>query len=146
MLDLYVKKVIARNGEREVVPSSTEEMHNFIVEGIRPEFEDESVICIKFLQSCCDDDDDPEESPWYINPQVCHDEQGNANMMYGCFAYGPKMDSSFVPEILLISIPNTHIVLEKYDRFNTKLLIKGQSQLSDNEKLERFIKKYHYLQ
>lgn len=145
MLDQFVQKVIARDGEREIVPSSTEEMHRFIVEGIRPEFEDEKVLCIKFLQSCCEDDEDPEESPWYINPQICCDAQGNSNMFDGYYAYGPKMDSSFVPEILLIGFPNTHIVLEKYDRFNTKLLISGESHLSDKEKLDRFIKKYNYL-
>jgi len=144
MVELFVQKMIARDGEREIVPSSTEEMHRFIVEGLRPEFDDPRVICVKFLQSCCEDDEEKEETPWYINPRMCRDENGNSNMFDTIYGYGPKMDPTFIPELLLLNFPNTHIVLEKFDRFNTRLMIAGESNLSDQEKYERFVKKYNY--
>ena len=145
MLDLLVKKVIARDGEREIVPSSAEEMHNFIVAGIRPEFQDKNVLCVKFRQSCCEEDEDYEDSSWYINPLICRDERGQSNL-FDCYsAYGPKMDSRFIPEILLLSFPDTHVVLKKYDAFSTRLLIAGETNLSDEEKYSRFLKLYRYL-
>lgn len=145
MLDLCVQKMIARDGEREILPSSTEEMHKFIVEGIRPEFDDVDVICVKFLQSCCEEDVEKEETVWYINPRFCKDEFGHSSIFDSNYGYGPKMDPTFIPELLLIDIPNTDKVLEKFGRFYTNLVIDGETQLSDKEKYNRFLEKYNYI-
>lgn len=144
MINMLIKKVIARDGEREIVTSSPEEMHKFVVEGIRPEFEDEKVICVKFLQATYEGDDEPGESPWYINPQVCRDSEGNPASSDDYYAYGPKMDSEFVPEILL-AFHDTDEVIKRYDAFNKCLLITGEFTLSEKEKLEKFIESYNEL-
>lgn len=68
MYDIYVKKLIARYGERELVDSSAEEQQRFIVDRERPDFEDESILCIKFLQSDNESMEAAEESSWFINP------------------------------------------------------------------------------
>ena len=45
-----VKKVVAREGfERVVTESSYDEMLKFTDEGIRPDFTDTSILCIKFI-------------------------------------------------------------------------------------------------
>lgn len=63
-----VKKFIARYGERELVESSIEEMQRFIVDRRRPDFADEDILCIKFLQSDNEAMEYAEESSWFINP------------------------------------------------------------------------------
>ncbi len=68
MIDIYVKKLIARLGERELVDSSAEEMQCFIVDRHRPSFEDENILCIKFIQSYSPSMEFAEESSWFINP------------------------------------------------------------------------------
>ena len=68
MYDICVKKLVARYGERELVDSSVEEMQRFIVDRDRPDFEDESILCIKFLQSDSESMEAAEESSWFINP------------------------------------------------------------------------------
>lgn len=68
MYDICVKKLIARYGERELVDSSIEEMQRFIVDRQRPSFEDDSILCIKFLQSDNESMEAAEESSWFINP------------------------------------------------------------------------------
>jgi len=68
MFDACVKKLIARYGERELVDSSIEERHHFIVDRERPDFKDQSILCIKFLQSDNESMEAAEESSWFINP------------------------------------------------------------------------------
>ncbi|MBQ8042693.1 MAG: hypothetical protein IJ272_00890 [Clostridia bacterium] len=68
MFDQVVKKIVARDGERELIDSSSEEMQRFIVDRQRPDFDDESILCVKFLQSDSDSMEFAEESSWFINP------------------------------------------------------------------------------
>lgn len=140
MFDYLIKKVIAKDGERDVVESSQEEMHQFIVERIRPEFNDPHVLCVKFLYCFCEEDDDPEESAWFINPEYCPD------YLNGCYsAYGPKMDSEFLPELLIMDIPDTN-VFKKFASFHTTLLIEGLNKLSEEERLNLFISRLPHIE
>ena len=147
MSNSIIKKVIARDGEREILVSDVEEMHNFIVEGIRPEFNDNDVICVKFLQTY-DEADEPEGTVWYINPYYCTNCQGEANMLHSTIdrAYGPFMDSSFVPEIILVNNDEVDVVLKKYAAFNGVLDYLGLENASDEEKLSCFIEKYNEIE
>lgn len=140
MTNEIIKKVLARDGEREIVDSSPEEMHKFVVEGIRPEFDDEKIICVKFIQPTCEED----ESPWYINPQICHDSEDASCSFIDSYAYGPKMDSEFIPEILLL-FHDTTTVIKKYACFNKCLLITNEFDISEEEKLKKFIEMYNEL-
>ncbi len=135
MNEYLIKKVIAYDGEREVVPSDQEEMHRFIVEGIRPCFNDTAVLAVKFLYCVCEDDDEPEESVWYVNPYYCENEHFKCSS-----AYGPRMDSSFIPELLLINKEGVDI-FKKYESFHATILIEGLTGLTDNERLEIFLRK-----
>jgi len=65
MLEQKVRKIIARYGEREVVACSVEEMHYFITDHMRPSFNDDSIIAIKFIIG---EDEDISETSWFINP------------------------------------------------------------------------------
>ena len=147
MNESIVLKVVARDGEREIIKSDVEEMHKFIVEGIRPDFEDDNVICVKFRQSC-GESDEPEETVWYINPYYCTNCQGKANMFQASLgrAYGPFMDSSFIPEIILVNIDDVDVTLKKYAEFNCILDFLGLEDASDEEKLNRFIEKYNEIE
>lgn len=136
MDDYLIKKVIARDGEREMVTSGQEEMHRFIVERQRPDFEDTSVLAVKFLYCLWEDDDDPEDTVWYINPYYC----SNPNFS-GYSAYGPRMDASFIPELLLIHQPGMD-VFKKFESFHTSLLTEGLNGLTDKERLELFLRKF----
>ncbi len=137
MNDYLIKKVIAYDGEREVVESSTEEKHQFIVEGIRPDFNDPHVICVKFLYCLYEDDEEPEESSWYINPYYCQNSGFGRQS-----AYGPQMAAEFIPELLLITSHPISEVLKKYDSFNTMFVIRQSVELPDDEKIELFLKRY----
>jgi len=147
MFNQFIQKVIARDGEREIVKCDTEEMHRFVVEGIRPEFNDDRVICVKFLQSCCESEE-PEETVWYINPYYCTNCQGEGNMFQESLgrAYGPFMGSSFIPEIILVNIDEIEVVLKKYATFNNCLAYLGLADASDEEKLQRFVKEYNNIE
>ena len=68
MYETFVKKLVARYGERELVDSSIEERQNFIVDKRRPDFIDDSILCIKFLQSDNESMEAADESSWFINP------------------------------------------------------------------------------
>ena len=68
MYSTIVKKLIARNGERELVDSSLEEKQQFIVDRKRPDFEDDEILCIKFLDADSESMEGAEESSWFINP------------------------------------------------------------------------------
>ena len=140
MFEYLIKKVIATDGERDVVESSQEEMHEFIVEGIRPEFDDPHVLCVKFLYCICEDDDEPEETSWFINPEYC------PKQLYGSYsAYGPKMDSEFLPELLIMDIPGTD-VFKKFASFHTTLLMEGLNKLPEDERYELFLSRLPYIE
>lgn len=146
MFDLIVKKVIARDGEREIVPSSVEEMHTFVVEEMRPEFEDPHTLCVKFIQTYDEEANEFEEGYWYINPKVCPVASGQEKLLSYCHsAYGPKMDAAFVPEILLVSFEEPDVVLKKYAEFNVGLVLNNQTHLSDEEKYNLFLEQYNDL-
>lgn len=145
MLESSVKKVIAKDGERLIVDSSYEEFSSFILGERRPDFADERIICVKFLKFYGEDDENPEESDWYINPYYCTDEYGNSNCLMYESAYGPKMDSEFVPEILLVDHTNVIEVIKRYDTFNTILMIEGKTNLSDEVKYTLFLEMYNEL-
>lgn len=130
MFDAVIQKIIARYGEREVVDSSAEEMQQFIVEGIRPDFDDRDVLCVSFLIS--EDTEEFESSPWFINPivvegspifnyiadgdsqfyfpehvafQQTDDESMEFFSIFGYSykeSYGPTMASEFLPELLIL--------------------------------------------
>ena len=135
MNEYLIKKVVAYDGEREVVESDQEEMHRFIVEGIRPCFDDTSVLAVKFLYCICEDDEAPEETAWYVNPYHCTNPDFS-----GYFSYGPRMDSSFIPELLIINLPEMNI-FKKFESFHTSILIEGFNGLTEHEKLDLFLKK-----
>lgn len=134
MNEYLIKKVIAYDGEREVVESDQEEMHRFIVEGIRPCFDDTAVLAVKFLYCLWEDDEDPEDTVWYVNPYYC-----SHRFFSGYSAYGPRMDASFIPELLLISSPGQD-VFKKFESFHTSMLMDGLNGLTEQERLDLFLR------
>lgn len=175
MYTTIVKKMIARNGEREIVDSSPEEKHQFIVERQRPDFDDESILCIKFLDSDTESMEFAEESSWFVNPIYAErltvinqdtnfDDYDTCNYesefldtkdvddvtamefasIFGyspCEAYGPKMASEFLPEVLLLQaqFPDTSM-LGEYQEFYADLLKYGISNATFTVKLMLFCK------
>ena len=133
MNEYLIKKVVAYDGERKVFESDHEEMHRFIVEGRRPDFDDTSVLAVKFLYCLDEDDEEPEDTVWYVNPYYCSNPYFS-----GYSAYGPRMDASFIPELLLINFPGKD-VFKKYESFHTILLTEGLNGLTDQERLELFL-------
>lgn len=128
-----VKKVVAMENKRIITESSYDEMLKFTEEEIRPDFQDEKILCIKFMVCACEDDDTPEQTDWYINP--CH-FKGDG----GEYPYNLTMDCDFVPEILLLDVPTVY-VKNKYTEFRACLLYEETGDLSDEEKYELFWKR-----
>lgn len=169
-ISTQVTKMIARNGEREIIPSSLEEKQQFIVEGKRPEFQDDSILCIKFLDAI-ETDEFVGESSWFVNPvyaerfhnsiatifeegEVCNYESAflggsfddkSAMEFASVFgyspydAYGPKLASEFLPEVLLLQEEHPGVgVLEEYQDFHSELLKYGLSTATFTLKLMLF--------
>lgn len=145
-----VKKIIARDGERERIDSSPEEMNDFIVNGMRDEFRDEKILCIKFIVDASEDMADAESTSWFINPVYTEspsEQRGDGSdndidtgiqtyIPEWWNSYGPCMASEFLPELLLLKIPD---VFRDYQAFHLELLCKGLTDLPDEEKYEKFI-------
>lgn len=141
-MEQIINKIIARNGEREVVKSSAEEMHNFIVENIRPEFYDPAVLCVKFTENICEDEESEDASSWFINPIYNYDDRADSFIS----AYGPKMAGSFLPEILLIDNgDDMNTILRKYNAFHKIALFDGEI-IPEEEKFDRFMAMYDELE
>lgn len=123
-MDSFIRKVIAKDGERIYFESTNEEMNNFIANRIRNDFKDESIICIRFDVSTDENFSDYQSTEWYINPfyyrkatKFFEDECGNLievldddspeldksihEVVVSSDAYGPRMDSRIIPEFLL---------------------------------------------
>ena len=160
MIDVCVRKIIARDGEREITESSVEEIQSFIVNQIRPEFQDDSVLCIKFVVSTDDSFEDSEETSWFVNPlyvqgipmleNISVDEETVSDIIdiYGyspLLPYGPKMAAEILPEILLIAHQNSgKCVFSAYDSFYSWLMKKNLTEIGDEEKYKRFIRYLRY--
>ena len=137
-----IKKIIASNGEREVLNSSAEEMHRFIMDNIRPEFADPYVLCVKFTESIFEDAESEDASSWFINPIYVYDNREASFVS----AYGPKMAGSFLPELLLIDNGDEmEEILRKYNAFHKITLFDGET-IPEEEKLNRFISVYDELE
>ena len=137
----HIKKIVAYNplscdDARKVIPSSEEEMHKFIVECIRPEFNDPFVTCVKFVTSISEDEETEDASSWFINPVD--------RMNVFCSAYGPKMAGTFLPEILLIDNDDMEDVLRKYNAFHNIMLFEGNI-IPEEEKFDKFMEMYDEL-
>lgn len=137
-----ITKIIARNGERELVTSSAEEMQLFIMDNIRPEFYDPSVLCVKFTENICEDEESEDASSWFINPIYNYDDR--ADSFYS--AYGPKMAGSFLPEILLIDNgDDMNKILKKYNAFHNIMLFE-EKNIPEEEKFDKFMAMYNELE
>lgn len=151
MYSSFVKKVIARDGEREIVDSSPEEMLAFIVNRLRPDFSDHNILCVKFLMGFTDNVSEAEETSWFINPLYLDDEnyhtyERNQSGKLISFipyydSYAPKMASEFIPEILLMHIDDkVHSIFDYYEKFHISLMQERATHISDEEKYELFVK------
>lgn len=141
MFDSVVKKIIARMGEREVVMSSYDEMQAFIEGGTRPDFSDDTIVCIKFLVLSGESPEDAEETSWYINELYAEESLNFTPAEEDLFETpNVKMAAEFLPELLpLLSIyPGTNI-LERYSEFRLYLFSQGRGNIIDSEKLAEFI-------
>lgn len=150
----FVRKVIAKEGKREYVNSSFEEMEEFIVKRRREDFKSKDIICIKFEEASSEDFDDVQSSSWFINPYYVKnissliedenekliasfvDDENNIETFMYPDAYGPKMASEFLPELLLTdAFWQDNRFSEKYAEFYNKNMT---SQLSDQDFLNSF--------
>lgn len=160
-MDDFVRKVIARDCEREYVNSSIEEMEEFIVRRMRNDFADKNIICIKFEEASSEDFSDAQSTSWFINPyyvtdisSLIEDENGRLiaffdddsdeldESIHEAFlypdAYGPKMSSEFIPEMFLTdAFYEDSRFLEKYYEFYNQNLDKN---LSEKEFVDNFFK------
>ena len=128
-MEPVIKKIIAKDCEREIVDSSIEEMHNFSVNSCVDEFNDTSILCIKFVSKDSEDSDISDETNWYINPYYIEAEIDSAI---------PQMSSEFIPELLLLHLAKG-CVFEEYWDFYKYLLYNNLDGLPDEEKHKRFI-------
>ena len=128
-MQTVVEKIMVIDGEweREIVPCSEEEMHNFITEEIRPDFKTSYVVAVKFAVS---NGSEKEETIWYINPYYT---------FYDNFDY--KLASEIIPEIMYIQ-PNMvrGDLFQRYDEFYAQLMKDNLSDVSDKEKFDLFLK------
>lgn len=134
-----------------MVLSSSQEMQEFMIDKIRPDFADDHILAIKFIVATVESFEDADETSWYINPEYSsylvgldsHEYDADATDSFSCSdyfyaqAYGPKLASEFLPELLFM-IPNhpTISVLDKYSEFRMATDI---TNLDDNERYEAFI-------
>lgn len=127
-----VKKVVAREGfNRVILESSYDEMLKFSEEEMRPDFKDNSILCIKFIIEACENDETPEQTDWYINPLYFRGEGGE-------FPYNLTMDCDFIPEIILIDM-DTVDVRNKYAEFRACLMFEGDAEFTEEEKYNKFL-------
>ena len=152
MFKMTVNKIVARNGAREVTESSFEEKENFIAGRIRPEFDDEDIIAVKFS---CDDD----ETSWFINPvyipnvpEPNTDDTEDSEVFDRDFeeffsyrSYGPKMAAEYLPELLTMvndtEYRDLYTIFRKYDDF-LAWLIHESVEYNDEEKLKIFLDRF----
>lgn len=162
-MDSFIRKVIAKDDERIYLESTNEEMNNFIANRIRNEFNDEKVISIRFDVSSDESFLDYQSTDWYINPiyykeatEIIEDEYGNLievtnddspefdesihEIAMFADAYGPKIDSRIVPELLLTdAYRKEDKFLEMYFAFYDSVQDK---KYSDSQLYNEFFKQY----
>lgn len=135
MNEIYFKKIVAKDGQRDEFCSSQEEFNNFVVCNIRPEFEDSDVLAVKFIFSNFQDFSEQEESSWFIHPDLA--------LTFPEFSpewdYGPHIAAEFPPELLLMQSKKFDI-FKKYYNFYLNCLSNGMINLTDAEKLYHFEK------
>ena len=150
-LESVVQKIVARNGEREVVESSVDEMREFIAKEHAKVFKDEYIIAVKFLISEDGTTENSIETSWFVNPIYADHipELEDPNM--ACYSVWlsdfagdewdcPILASEFLPELLLIIRDYTSIsILDKYSEFRNNLLLTGLEDIDDNKKYELFM-------
>lgn len=155
----FVRKVIAKDGEREYVDSNAVEMEEFIVRRMRDEFKDKSIICIKFEVSYSEDFEESQSTSWFINPYYMRDisslietenevliaffennSETSENSIQEIFlypdAYGPKIDSEILPELILTNLfwEDTSFLGNYYDfRYHHPI-----ENMTEQEYLEKF--------
>lgn len=159
--NLKVRKVIAKDDERIFIESSMEEVENFIVQRIREEFNDKSILCIKFEFSYFENFEESESTSWFINPyyvkdlsSLIEDEDGRLiafldnnsdeldESIHEVFlypdSYGSKISTEFIPEMLLTDkFSEDSRFLDKYYEFYNQNLDKN---LSEKEFIDNFFK------
>jgi len=128
MCNTTVKKIVARYNKREFITCSLEEMNQFIANGIRPDFEDKEILCVKFIVSL--DDGNSKSSSWFINPAhiegfttYTRNTILSPELIYAPnTTSGPKMSSNFLPEILVLQRKHPHLfMLKEYQKFYSEL-------------------------
>lgn len=158
MYNTIVKKLIARNGERELLTSSSEERHHFVADQWRPEFEDERILGVKFIEADTESLDSAEESSWFINPIyvgslwlfASHEAEtslsafldGAASADNSCDDISdPQMAAEFLPELLVIQTSYPDIsVFEEYQHFYSDLLKHSLMNIPLEEKIQLFVR------
>ena len=128
-METVIKKIIAKDCEREIIDSSIEEMERFEIEPNIEEFKDKNILCIKFVISDSEDFENAEETNWYINPYYIDTEIDSVI---------PQMSSEFIPELLLLHL-SKNCIFEEYWNFYKYLLYNNLDALPDEEKYKRFI-------
>ncbi len=155
MFDSIIKKVVARNREREIVESSYEEMQQFILTPIQPDFDDETIIAVKFLVCSDESLDDADETSWFINPiytpqlpelnfYEIEEELYVEPTKYFDSRYfssiHPKLASEFLPELILIAPSYPMIsVFQEYQTFRNELILTGLLEKDESERFDMFI-------
>ena len=154
MTNLLFKKVIAKDGERELIDSSYEEMTEFISGQCRQDFMHSDVICIKFLISDNQDFKDAEETCWYINPEFCKKLSLSGESANDCAEEASypdyifvttennavKMPSNMLPELILMFVPDhEESIFETYSLFEAELMRENLLYAPDSVKLEKFL-------
>lgn len=151
-----IKKIIARDGTREIVDSDARELMDVTQNGIIPDFKDTTILCIKFSISDTDCSDEAEETCWYINDIYAekfisssedeYDDDYDEEYVSKQENYAPFKSendvycifSDFIPEILLIEPPEGYDMFEIFQHFynqNIGLL----SKCSIDESVDMFI-------
>ena len=151
-----IKKIIARDGTREVVDSDAKELMDVTWYGNIPDFKDTSIICIKFSFSDTDSSDEAEETCWYINGiyadkfissrENIYDEDVDEDYPLEQENYAPFKSendiycifSDFIPEILLIEPPENYDMFEIFQHFYNQNMDK-LAKASINESVDLFI-------
>lgn len=123
----FVKKIIARDGSREEIVCDAFEA-NRAMEGEIDDFQDKTVICIKFQFSDNPDFVDAEDTNWYINdiytekfmkPIILDDEiEGHEqHAPFSMINDVYTIYSDFIPEVLLFEQPKEFDLFEAFDCF-----------------------------
>lgn len=156
MNNLFVKKVIAKEGSREIVDSSFEEKTRLVETLTCPDFNDDNVICIKFLISDSEDITDAEETCWYINPvyedklqisleiPTVYEDCYPTYIFYSNEDQALRMPSNVLPELILMFIDTLdENIFDKYAEFEGELM--SENKYDNTSDLQKYTLFQEYL-